>query len=90
MQSLLATKLQAKAVTIVEAIDAQTFSTKAIVDLIQHLKVADQKVLLIKKALDEKLVKSCANLAKVTALPVPALNPVTLAHYDQLVVTPGA
>jgi large subunit ribosomal protein L4 len=47
-------------------------------------------VLIVVEATDEKLILAARNLPHVEVLEVPALNPVSLAAYDKVLMTVGA
>ena len=47
-------------------------------------------MLIIVEAIDEKLFLAARNLPYVEVLPVAALNPLSLASYDKVLVTSGA
>jgi large subunit ribosomal protein L4 len=49
-----------------------------------------ERVLIIVEAIDEKLFLAARNLPFVEVLPVSALNPLSLASYDKVLVTSGA
>ena len=47
-------------------------------------------VLIVVEAIDEKLFLAARNLKHVEVLPVSALNPLSLASYDKVLVTSAA
>jgi large subunit ribosomal protein L4 len=62
--------------------------TKQVVEQLKKLKL--ERVLIIVEAIDEKLFMAARNLPFVEVLPVSALNPLSLASYDNVLVTSGA
>src|SRR4030088_3204615 len=59
--------------------------------LAQQLKAwALPSVLIVLEASDEKLILAARNLPHVEVIEVPALNPVSLAAYDKVLMTVGA
>jgi large subunit ribosomal protein L4 len=53
-------------------------------------KLGLEKVLIIVEGVDEKLFLAARNLMNVEVLPVSALNPLSLASYDKVLVTVAA
>ena len=47
-------------------------------------------MLIVVEAIDEKLFLAARNLKHVEVLPVSALNPLSLASYDKVLVTSAA
>jgi large subunit ribosomal protein L4 len=62
--------------------------TKQVVEQLKKLKL--DRVLIIVEAIDEKLFLAARNLMHVEVLPVSALNPLSLASYDKVLVTSAA
>src|SRR6266446_516525 len=59
--------------------------------LAQQLKAWElPSVLIVVEANDEKLILAARNLPHVEVIEVPALNPVSLAAYDKVLMTVGA
>src|SRR6267143_1687602 len=59
--------------------------------LAQQLKAWElPSVLIVVEASDEKLILAARNLPHVEVIEVPALNPVSLAAYDKVLMTVGA
>ena len=62
--------------------------TKQVVEQLKKLNL--DRVLILVEAIDEKLFLAARNLPFVEVLPVSALNPLSLASYDKVLVTAGA
>ena len=62
--------------------------TKQVAEKLSKLKL--DHVLIVVEAIDEKLFLAARNLKHVEVLPVSALNPLSLASYDKVLVTSAA
>ncbi len=89
IQSALSSKVNDNALVVVDKIATEEYKTKTIVNMLAALG-ADKKALIILPAVDEKIVKSAANIPGVkTAIPG-TINAYDLLKYDKLIVDEAA
>lgn len=77
-------------VYVVEDLELDAPSTKAIAKLLQSMGLADRKVLLVSPAADTNLVKSCRNLQGAEVRPANELNAYEVLHSDAVVLERSA
>lgn len=78
------------AITVVDDFSVDEFKTKRVVEMLTSLGIADQKVLIVTAAPDEKLRGSVNNLHHVTVLPVAGLNVFDVLRHGRLLLTRDA
>ena len=89
IQSAFSAKVNDNALVVVDKIATEEYKTKTIVNMLAALG-ADKKALIILPAVDEKIVKSAANIPGVkTAIPG-TINAYDLLKYDKLIVDEAA
>lgn len=89
IQSALSSKVNDNALVVVDKIATEEYKTKTIVNMLAALG-ADKKALIVLPAVDEKIVKSAANIPGVkTAIPG-TINAYDLLKYDKLIVDEAA
>ncbi len=87
LKSALSLKAQNNELIIVDSISLEKYSTKAVLQICQNLKLVDNKTLLITKVADEMIVKSASNIAKFNVIAANNLNIYDLLHANKLLIT---
>jgi large subunit ribosomal protein L4 len=88
IQSMLSELVRQDRLVVTNGFTVDAPKTKQVVEQLKKLKL--DRVLIIVEAIDEKLFMAARNLPFVEVLPVSALNPLSLASYDNVLVTSGA
>jgi large subunit ribosomal protein L4 len=88
VQSMLSELVRQDRLVVTSGFTVDAPKTKLVVDQLKKLKL--EKVLIIVEAIDEKLFLAARNLPHVEVLPAAALNPLSLASYDKVLMTVGA
>jgi large subunit ribosomal protein L4 len=88
IQSMLSELVRQDRLVVTNGFTVDAPKTKQVVEQLKKLKL--DRVLIIVEAIDEKLFLAARNLPFVEVLPVAALNPLSLASYDNVLVTSGA
>ncbi len=89
MKSALSSKVLSNDVVVVNNITADEFKTKTIVNMLKALKV-EGKALIVMPAVDQKVIKSAANIPGVKATLVNTLNVYDILNYDKFIVVTDA
>ncbi len=87
--SALSSKVAASELVVVDAITAETYSTKAMVAMLNALSGA-KKTLIVLPEVDEKVVKSCANIPGVKTTVYNSINVYDILNCDKLLLAKGA
>jgi large subunit ribosomal protein L4 len=88
LQSMLSELVRQDRLIVTQAFTVDAPKTKLVAEQLKKLNLA--KVLIVVEAIDEKLFLAARNLPHVQVLPVSALNPLSLASYDKVLMTVGA
>ncbi len=88
LQSMLSELVRQDRLVITDAFTVKEPKTKLVAGQLKKLKL--EHVLIVVEAIDEKLFLAARNLKHVEVLPVSALNPLSLASYDTVLMTSGA
>ena len=88
IQSMLSELVRQDRLVVADAFTVDAPKTKQVVEKLKKLNL--DRVLIIVEAIDENLFLAARNLPFVEVLPVAALNPLSLASYDKVLVTSGA
>ena len=88
LQSMLSELVRQDRLVVTQEFTVDTPKTKQVAEKLKQLNLA--KVLIVVEAIDEKLFLAARNLKHVEVLPVSALNPLSLASYDKVLVTSAA
>ena len=75
---------------VVENISLSTPKTKEMLNLLEALKVADKKVLLVVKEFDDNLILASRNLQNVVLIAAEEINVLDLVSTDVMVITEEA
>ena len=90
LKSALAHKANEKAITVLDEITLKTPKTKDFVKVLETLKLADKKVLLVVKELDENLILASRNIPTVVLITASEINVLDIVATDVLVLTKDA
>lgn len=90
LKSALSDKALEKAIIVVENINLATPKTKEMLSLLETLKVADKKVLLVVKEFDDNLILASRNLQNVVLIAAEEINVLDLVGTDVMVITEEA
>jgi large subunit ribosomal protein L4 len=88
LQSMLSELVRQDRLVVTSGFTVDAPKTKQVVEQLKKLNL--EHVLIVVEAIDEKLFLAARNLPHVEVLPVSALNPLSLASYDKVLVTSGA
>ena len=89
MVSALSAKAQAGEMVVIDKIEAAEYKTKTVAAMLKAVD-ATKKALIVTPAVDEKLVKSAANLAGVSTTVVGQINTYAVLHGGKLVISADA
>jgi large subunit ribosomal protein L4 len=88
IQSMLSELARLDRLVVAQEFTVDTPKTKQVAEKLKKLNL--DHVLIIVEGIDEKLFLAARNLMHVEVLPVSALNPLSLASYDKVLVTSAA
>lgn len=89
LKSAFSTKVADNDLIVVDNIAIEGFKTKAVVEMLSKLG-ADKKALIVMPELDQKLIKSAANIPGVKTALVNTINVYDILNYDKFIVAKGA
>lgn len=89
MKSALSSKVLSNDVVVVNNISVDEFKTKTIINMLKALNV-DGKALIVMPNVDQKLIKSAANIPGVKTTLVNTLNVYDILNYDKFIVVTDA
>ena len=89
MKSALSTKVLNNDIVVLNKLATEEFKTKTIVNLLKSLNVAG-KALIVMPAVDQKVIKSAANIPGVKTTLVNTLNVYDILNYDEFIVVTDA
>ena len=89
LKSAFSTKVADNDLIVVDTIAVEGFKTKAVVEMLSKLG-ADKKALIVMPELDQKLIKSAANIPGVKTALVNTINVYDILNYDKFIVAKGA
>ena len=90
LKSALADKVNEKAVIVLENLVVETAKTKEMMNILEALKIADKKVLLVVKEFDDNMVLASRNLANVVLISAEEINVLDIVGTDVMVITQDA
>jgi large subunit ribosomal protein L4 len=90
IKSALADKANEKAIMVIENLTLQTPKTKEMKALLETLKIADKKVLLVVKEFDDNMILASRNLQNVVLILADEINVLDVVSTDVLVFTQDA
>jgi len=89
LKSALSAKVQGSELIVVDNIVVDSYKTKTVVEMLKALG-ADKKALIVMPAVDEKFVKSAANIPGVKSTLVNTLNVYDVLNYDKFIIVKDA
>ena len=89
LKSAFSTKVADNDLIVVDNIAVEGFKTKAVVEMLSKLG-ADKKALIVMPELDQKLIKSAANIPGVKTALVNTINVYDILNSDKFIVAKGA
>ena len=89
-RSALSYKAQENALIVVEDFTFDAPKTKAMVEILNNLKVSDKKTLFVMPGADKVVYLSARNIERVQVMPATALNTYKVLNADVMVVAEGA
>ncbi len=90
LKSALSDKAIGKSIIVVENISLATPKTKEMVNLLETLKLADKKVLMVVKEFDDNLILASRNLQNVVLILAEEINVLDLVSTDVMLITEEA
>ena len=90
IKSALSEKVNAKELIVVENIKLSTPKTTEMIKLLETLKVADKKVLLVVKEFDDNLILASRNIENVVLILADEVNVLDVVGTDVMVITEDA
>ncbi|HHU52134.1 MAG TPA: 50S ribosomal protein L4 [Firmicutes bacterium] len=90
LKSALSAKVKSGELIILEKLEFAEPKTKAMVKVLDNLKIGDQKALFVQAEADENVVKSARNIPGISAMKSDGLNVYDILFHDQLVLTKEA
>ena len=90
IKSALSEKVAAKELIVVDKLEVKSPKAKEMVSLLETLKVADKKVLLVVKEFDDNLILASRNLQNVVLILADEINVLDIVGTDVIVITEDA
>lgn len=90
LKSALAYKDIEKAIVVVDSLNLETSKTKDMLNILNNLKLANKKVLIIADELNENLILATRNIASVMLLEASEINTLDVVSADALLMTTEA
>ncbi len=90
LKSALSAKAEEKAIIAIENIKLATPKTKEMVNLLETLKVADKKVLIVVEEFDDNIILASRNLQNVVLILAEEINVLDVVATDVMVITEAA
>ena len=89
MKSALSSKVLENNIIVLDALTVDSYKTKTIVAMLKALNV-EGKALIVTAEADKKVIKSAANIPRVTTAAVNTLNVYDILNYDKFIVVKNA
>ena len=90
IKSALSEKVAANEIIVIDKLEVKSPKAKEMVSLLETLKVADKKVLLVVKEFDDNLILASRNLANVVLILADEINVLDIVGTDVMVITEEA
>ncbi len=90
IRSALAEKVNANEMMVVENLTVATPKTKEVLNILEGLKVADKKVLLVVKEFDDNLILASRNIQNLVLILADEINVLDIVGTDVMVITEDA
>ena len=89
LRSALSTKVLDSNLIVLDSLTCEEFKTKTIINMLEALKV-EGKALIVMPSVDEKVIKSAANIPGVKTALVNTINVYDILNYDKFIVVKDA
>ena len=90
LKSALADKANEKAIIVLDSFKVETPKTKEMMSVLENLKVADKKVLLVVDAFDDNMILASRNIQNLVLILAEEINVLDVVGTDVMVVTEAA
>ncbi len=90
IKSALADRANEKAIIVLDKMEVKTPKTKEMINILETLKVADKKVLLVVKELDDNLILASRNIQNLVLILADEINVLDVIGTDVMVITEDA
>jgi len=90
IKSALSEKANEKAIIALENLVLKTPKTKEMIEILESLKIADKKVLIVVKEFDENLILASRNLQNIVLISADEINVLDVVGTDYIVATEDA
>ena len=90
LKSALADKANDKAIIVLENLTVETPKTKEMMSILENLKVADKKVLLVVDAFDDNMILASRNIQNLVLILAEEINVLDVVGTDVMLVTEAA
>ena len=90
IKSALSEKVAAKELIVIDKLTVKSPKAKEMISVLETLKVADKKVLLVVKEFDDNLILASRNLANVVLILADEINVLDIVGTDVMVITEDA
>ena len=90
IRSALSEKVAAKELIVIDSLEVKTPKTKEMLSILETLKVADKKVLLVVKEFDDNLILATRNIQNVVLILADEINVLDVVGTDVMVATEDA
>lgn len=90
IKSALAEKANAKEIIVVDNMTVATPKTKEVLNILETLKVADKKVLMVVKEFDDNLILASRNIQNIVLILADEINVLDVVGTDVMVITEEA
>jgi len=90
LRSALSEKVENKELMVIENLEVKTPKTKEVLSILESLKVADKKVLLVVKEFDDNLILASRNIQNLVLILADEINVLDIVGTDVMVITEDA
>ena len=90
IKSALSEKVNAKELMVIDKLVVKTPKTKEMISVLETLKVADKKVLLVVKELDDNIILASRNIQNLVLILADEINVLDIVGTDVMVITEDA
>ncbi len=90
LRSALSEKVANKELIVLENLEVKTPKTKEVLSILEALKVADKKVLLVVKEFDDNLILASRNIQNIVLILADEINVLDIVGTDVMVITEDA
>ena len=90
IRSALSEKVAAKEIIVLDKLEVKTPKTKEMLSILETLKVADKKVLMVVKEFDDNIILSSRNIQNLVLILADEINVLDIVGTDVMVITEDA